>query len=1174
MGVDEIRAKYEQLLSEVSYLESFWPKGLGRPRIDTRAIWKSDIAGFTAATDDALKQGQLATAKWVRRIGDEIYGSFDLLLPHGANIQYHEGDAGIAIFDTLEGAIYGATAVKDAINKLKPVILSDKTDKQLKLRQGIATGKVFTAVVGDETRKIPVIDGIGLEDSYEMETIADKDGIVCVDEATYQGLKDKFKFTRKEANSRIGYELAEKPTLPKLTPRPTEQMPKNLAKETEYLEQRKQELLAFFPPLARAEVYGKTGAEAPTAKTGNAAIMFAKLPTLAALVEHHSDNPDKMAESYGAHFKILRDLIETENAGEIDKLYLGKVIARFRDNYEDAANHTAAHLAERIARDYAIRELLAEAGITIETPPIGYYWGEVIIGPTGTERRRAFTMLGDRVNRAARLMMKSKEWSKHNTMGLPKEPIPLTNIQKANKFVVKTEPDDGAPGEKKLKGIHKSIDVYTTPPPRDKSAESMTVMLKRKTLIGRDAEQEKLRAIAKMPYEQQSIQVNITSEAGGGKTELTKRFEELFSQLGRRHSQQPVIYHASTAEQAKDIPDYLFQDFIRNALGVKAETAREEIKAKLDVLPEETRKIVHHWLGFNLGYEKPAQTGPQLEEARRKSLLDIIEEGPKLLVFNDVHWADEASIDRIEWLATQLPNAIITTNYRPIQRQLKGTTITLGPFNRQAIAQHICYLLTNQIPHDELIKFVEKHSTGTPLIIEELMRYLHQQGHIKDGKLTKTTQEIEEQLGKIEFEDRKLETIEKLTLQRYRNLRNAEMQAILDYASCMFGEEFPKRLLEATLGKKELDATLLALEHADFLKRNNGSVTFKHNLVKNAIRKCIPDDQRRKMHTTVGDRRKELYGEGDDQIVALAWDYENGESDDKALQYLLLAERLFVEGKQNTTGISYAGKIQKRFDTIREPTTSQVNIYGTSLNGKGIAYKWLRRFAEAEEALNQGMMTSEKLPENLRDALQLKLHLNFCTLYPDDFERNKPYYDTAIQLAQKTGNRYIEGILKVNVGKAIEGEERIKLTEEGVALLNEFGKIAALALAYNNLTFCYKEKGLMDKAKEAGENACKIADEIKDVDLQGRSRYGLGMVYDVEGNYEQAENLFVEAERFLERIEAPTILSLYETWVVACTKARQMKTGLDVCERWQRKCQTEEDRKKLEEKKKELLALS
>jgi len=213
MGAPELVRKYEQLSSEVSYLESFLPKGLGKPRIDTRAIWKSDIAGFTAATDDALKQGQLATDKWVRRIGEEIYGSFDLLMPYGGNIQYHEGDAGIAIFDDLEGAILGATAVKDAINKLKPVILSDKTEKQLKLRQGIATGKIFTAVVGDENRKIPVIDGQALEDSYEMETIADKDGIVCVDEETYYQLKDKYKFTRKEVKGKTGYELAERPVL-------------------------------------------------------------------------------------------------------------------------------------------------------------------------------------------------------------------------------------------------------------------------------------------------------------------------------------------------------------------------------------------------------------------------------------------------------------------------------------------------------------------------------------------------------------------------------------------------------------------------------------------------------------------------------------------------------------------------------------------------------------------------------------------------------------------------------------------------------------------------------------------------------------------------------------------------------------------------------------------------
>jgi len=74
-------------------------------------------------------------------------------------------------------------------------------------------------------------------------------------------------------------------------------------------------------------------------------------------VEHHKDDPDKIAEAYNAHFLALRQLIELGAKGEIDKLYLGKVIARFRENYQEASNEVALKLPETIANDEARKEL-------------------------------------------------------------------------------------------------------------------------------------------------------------------------------------------------------------------------------------------------------------------------------------------------------------------------------------------------------------------------------------------------------------------------------------------------------------------------------------------------------------------------------------------------------------------------------------------------------------------------------------------------------------------------------------------------------------------------------------------------------------------------------------------------------------------------------------------------
>ncbi|MBW2969982.1 hypothetical protein KY319_02555, partial [Candidatus Woesearchaeota archaeon] len=68
--MEDPQAKYARLKSEIEYLQSFLPKDLGIPQLRDVTVWKSDIKGFTAATQAKLNQGQLATDRWVKRIGE------------------------------------------------------------------------------------------------------------------------------------------------------------------------------------------------------------------------------------------------------------------------------------------------------------------------------------------------------------------------------------------------------------------------------------------------------------------------------------------------------------------------------------------------------------------------------------------------------------------------------------------------------------------------------------------------------------------------------------------------------------------------------------------------------------------------------------------------------------------------------------------------------------------------------------------------------------------------------------------------------------------------------------------------------------------------------------------------------------------------------------------------
>jgi len=995
MGEHGRQQEYEQLYREVRYLNSLLPKDLSSaPQLQTKTVWNCDLAGFTNITQDRLRRGELALDDWNTQIG-KIYHTFDVLeSPHGGAIQYYEGDKGVAVFDNPADAIRGAVQVHNAIQAFPEEQTSDGP-VTLAIRQGIATGPVFTAVVGNDYRKIPVIAGKGIARAYQMESQATLGRIVNVDTETYEQTKNEFTFDEKNGT----YELAQEPDF-NFTEFTYEERPPTVPSyehAIHELQQQKAELLTYFPPLTRDELQGKRAG-----RIEKATILFSTLPTVAALVDAF-DDPGKLHEVYDAHASTLEQVVETKYKGEIDKFYLGKFMARFRRSVEvdgklspkEAAKEAALELAEELAKNEHVQALLAEAGLHYEVPARGYTTGRVYIGPLGSENRRTFTMLGARVNRAARLMV---EASSH-----------------PEKIVTDSETDAVFVATPHLKGIGKTA-IYSPTKRITKHAE--------KKLVGRDEEIKKLSSLVQEVYDtHESKLVNIVADAGYGKTELTRELERQFTTGD--------IYKASAAEQAKDIPGYLIQELARNALQIKLGESKEQVKKKLDVIAnEEARNIVHHWLGLNLGYAAPSASGKQLEEKRRHALLGLVKNGkPRLLMFNDVHWADENSLDTIEWLAQQLPNALITTNYRPkeISRTISGEHIELGAFDTVGVRQLVEQMIS--APDAGLVDFVFKHSHGIPLYVEEIVNYLKEEQLVIAGRLTVPDVEIDIP-----------DSIDELVKARYKNLKDAVKQEVLDYASCMFGEEFPRALLTQALGK-DLDDVLISLEEADFLRLKDGMVGFKHNLSKKAVYNSFRPTHRANAHVTIGDSRRELFGEGDDQIDALAYDYGEGDDEEKLVMYNFRAAKKYlkVSHRNSQTSLSYAKKVSVK-DLKLDWAEQTKEEYLRALLAEAVALGALKLLPKAEKVFDTLFSKIGVLgDETVKADIHWKGEFNLARLLAG-VDRKKEalhHYTTASEAAKPLRDSYADAAILYQSAYLYEEGEEEKRIEQFEAVISK-----------------------------------------------------------------------------------------------------------------------------------------
>ena len=142
-----------------------------------------------------------------------------------------------------------------------------------------------------------------------------------------------------------------------------------------------------------------------------------------------------------------------------------------------------------------------------------------------------------------------------------------------------------------------------------------------------------------------------------------------------------------------------------------------------------------------------APAGERREDAFaawRRLFEALAEWGPLVLVFEDLHWADEGLLDFLDHLAdwaTNVPLVLLCTA-RPELREKRPTwgaranaaTVALPPLNHAETGALVGYLLRQTLVPAELQQVLLKRAEGNPLYAEEFVRMLVERGFLyRDG---------------------------------------------------------------------------------------------------------------------------------------------------------------------------------------------------------------------------------------------------------------------------------------------------------------------------------------------------------------------------------------------------------------------------------------------------------
>jgi adenylate cyclase len=484
---------------------------------------------------------------------------------------------------------------------------------------------------------------------------------------------------------------------------------------------------------------------------------------------------------------------------------------------------------------------------------VGVNTGPVVAGRIGAAADAAYAVTGDTVNTASRLQSAAPA----GDIFVSDATYQLT--QHAFTF---------APGEAlRLKGksepvtAHRLLDALAAP----RSARGLEGLGLAAPLVGRERELRRMEAAFDDMRAGRAQVLSLIGEPGAGKSRLQREFFARLEATGRLAG--TVIRRAacsSLGEQTYGAVAGLLRDAYGVEPGDSVDLARSKLAAGLETLgvAAEERAPMLAAIAQVLGLERDDVRTRHLppEQLKRQIFMatGILTErrlaiGPLVLLVEDLHWADAASIELLGALADRLADRplLVLLMYRPtLEPDALGTSraphtaIEVAPLSRADSLDLLTAWFgdsTGQIP-ESLRATILRQAGGNPLYLEEVVRALVAAGVlVRDGERWRCAEDAATRPVPS--------TLHGLLLARLDRLEATERRVIQEAA--VIGPRFAVPLLRAISAEPaRVDPSLDTLVRTDLITPGPDH-RFRHGLLQEIVYQNILVARRTELHTRV-----------------------------------------------------------------------------------------------------------------------------------------------------------------------------------------------------------------------------------------------------------------------------------------------------------------------------------
>lgn len=603
--------------------------------------------------------------------------------------------------------------------------------------------------------------------------------------------------------------------------------------------------------------------------------------------------------------------------------------------------------------------------------------------------------------------------------------------------------------------------------------------------VGRDNDLQILDGLILLAIEGRGQIALISGESGIGKTRFAKEAETRASQLG-------LVLRGSCFQTESAQPYAPLIDLFRYYLSTHSE---DEIKQTLNPYAASFVRLMPE-LGVYFPGVAPVPTpDPKIEKQRTfqsltHALTDFAKRTPLVVIIEDLHWSDTASLEFLSLLAQRIAplSILLVFTYRSdeinpelthflaeLDRSRLGTEFTLKRLTVSDVDLMLRTILSLDTPvSQEFMDVVFPLTEGNPFFIEEILKSLITEGDVFFANGEWDRKEISQL--------RIPRTIQDAVQRRTQKLDEPTFRALI--MASVLGRRFNFRLLRDILqvDESELMESLKQMTQVQLVVEETADIfAFRHALTREAAYSNMMLRERQGLHRMAGEAMERLFSASlSSHFADLSYHFFTAEEWNKAFDYSLKAGDQACEFYAPREAIVFYSRVFVAARQLNREIEPELLIL------RGRAYETMGDFKSALDDFEQAIKIARQLKNGM---VEWQTLLSLGQLWTGrDYQRTGEYFKQAEAVAQKLQDAKLRalslnrlGNWHVNIGQTGKG---LELHREALDIYKQAQDEKGMAESYDLMGMAVMHHGDLFTSFDEYQQAIKLFRTLDD-------KYGL-----------------------------------------------------------------------------------